>query len=88
MLLYGVLSSKEYGVVTPAYPLLPDLFLQLVQGLYALIDTWYARLDVLSVRCYGVLEVRVEAVGDLMEILQYRTVVLRTEFDTVYLVWH
>ena len=88
MLLYGVLSSKEYGVVTPADPLITDLFLQLVQGLYALIDTRYAGLYVLPVGGYGVLEMGIEAIRYLMQVLQDGAVVLRTEFDTIYLIWH
>ena len=53
------------------------------QRFYALVNAGYVGLYVLPIGGYGVVEVAVEAVGDLMQSRQNRTVVFATELHYV-----
>ena len=83
MLFYGVFVGQQHRVVSPNDFLFADMSRQFFQGLDTLVNAGHVGLYVLSIGCYGVVEVAVEAVGDLMQSWQNRTVVLATELHHI-----
>ena len=83
MALHRVLPRQQHRVVAPRHALRAHEARELDERLDAALDGGHARLDVGAVRRDGVVEVRVEAVGDLGEARQDGTVVLRAEHHAV-----
>ena len=82
----GVFLGEKDGVVPPCHPLPSDLLRQADQGAYALVDGRHPGFHILPVSGDGVVEVRVEAVRDLVQPGQDRRVVLGAEHHAIHLV--
>ena len=83
VLLDGVALGEQDGVVAPADALGSDLLLEGEQRINGGVDVGHAGLDVGSVGCDRVLEMRVEAVRDLVQARQDGGVVLGAELHAV-----
>lgn len=83
VMLHGVRFGEQHGVVTPSHALRTHDARQLDECLHALVDGWYAWLDVAPVSGDGVVAVAVEAVGYFMQARQDGAVVLRAEHHAV-----